>query len=66
MCRPSRKTRYSRPAHRHRPDIIVATENHCTPDRTTVVRSVCKSVQLLLEVSSANWLSTLKRSSSRS
>ncbi|RYJ08937.1 hypothetical protein ELS20_02020 [Haloarcula hispanica] len=27
---------------------IVAVENQCTPDRTTVVRSVCKSFQLLL------------------
>jgi len=27
---------------------IVATENHCTPDRTRAVRSVCKSFQLLL------------------
>jgi len=27
---------------------IVAIENQCTPDRTTTVRSVCKSFQLLL------------------
>ncbi|MWV41708.1 hypothetical protein GRS80_18740 [Natrialba sp. INN-245] len=27
---------------------IVATESHCTPDRPTDRRSVCKSVQLLL------------------
>ena len=27
---------------------IVAIENQCTPDRTTAVRSVCKSFQLLL------------------
>jgi len=27
---------------------IVAIENHCTPDRTTAVRSVCTSFQLLL------------------
>ncbi|PCR91777.1 hypothetical protein CP557_15340 [Natrinema ejinorense] len=29
-------------------DAIVATESHCTPDRTTALRSVCKSFQLLL------------------
>ena len=27
---------------------IVATDRHCTPDRTMAVRSVCQSVQLLL------------------
>ncbi|RZH68011.1 hypothetical protein ELS17_00645 [Natrinema altunense] len=27
---------------------IVATESHCTPDRTTALRSVCQSFQLLL------------------
>ncbi|KAA9405495.1 hypothetical protein EGO51_02120 [Haloarcula hispanica] len=27
---------------------IVAIENQCTPDRTAVVRSVCKSFRLLL------------------
>ncbi|QCD66217.1 hypothetical protein GBQ70_11380 [Halomicrobium sp. ZPS1] len=27
---------------------IVAIENQCTPDRTTAVRSMCKSFQLLL------------------
>ncbi|AFO57833.1 hypothetical protein NJ7G_2604 [Natrinema sp. J7-2] len=27
---------------------IVATESHCTPDRTTALRSVCHSFQLLL------------------
>ncbi|QCW04357.1 hypothetical protein FGF80_14455 [Natrinema pallidum] len=29
-------------------DIIVATESQCTPDRTTALRSVCQSFQLLL------------------
>jgi len=29
-------------------DGIVATARHCTPDRTTAVRSVCNSLQLLL------------------
>ncbi|RQG91043.1 hypothetical protein EA473_19040 [Natrarchaeobius chitinivorans] len=28
---------------------IVATECHCTPDRGTDRRSVCKSLQLLLQ-----------------
>ncbi|QGA81414.1 hypothetical protein LC1Hm_0349 [Halomicrobium sp. LC1Hm] len=27
---------------------MVAIENRCTPDRTTAVRSMCKSFQLLL------------------
>ncbi|QCD64969.1 hypothetical protein GBQ70_04690 [Halomicrobium sp. ZPS1] len=28
--------------------VIVAIESQCTPDRTTAVRSVCESFQLLL------------------
>jgi len=33
---------------RHRGDAIVATESHCTPDRTTAFRSVCEPFQWLL------------------
>ncbi|MUV50258.1 hypothetical protein GJ630_11455 [Haloarcula sp. CBA1122] len=32
----------------HYQHAIVAIENQCTPDRTTAVRSVCTSFQLLL------------------
>ncbi len=31
------------------PDTIVATESHCTYDRTMAVRSVCKPFQLLFQ-----------------